>query len=192
MGKEQLSASEITKLELDSKQRRIMGKKIDTFAMGINTNLYNGLFGYMILSSPSIFEGVFYGIAYLGLVYPQIMQVVKPSDYRAKALAKIADTTSKHPEEDLGISAQEYKRLDIRGSQRFFSETNKTRIVSVLSGLAAYDFIEAATQGNHISLALSLALFSLLAWQNLSIGIKSDRRREALRTAFKLSDQAHN
>lgn len=62
-----------------------------------------------------------------------------------------------------------------------FSEVNSTRIVAGLSGLAGYGITESLIQGKYLNAALATVCFGVLAYQNLLIGMRSDRRREVLR-----------
>jgi hypothetical protein len=169
MGNESLDLVEFTELNLNTENRKVLGKWADTLAMTLPTNILNLAVGYSIvkgLTEPDIGFALVSSFFYFVGGYPQIMEITRASDFRARAIQKITDVTSEAPQ--------------------MFSEVNKTRIVAGLSGLAGYGIGESLIQGKYLNAALATACFGVLAYQNLSIGMRSDRRREVLRDILKV------
>lgn len=118
--------------------------------------------------------------AYLVGIYPEIKKVSVWSDKRAEVLRDLIDP-QKLPDEEFGITKEEYKGLKLEKSRFFKTETQKMIAYNALASISGYHMLDGIVNHDWKRAVVASGIFAFCQLQNILIGVYSDRRREVLK-----------
>lgn len=176
MRKESLSQSEYQQLRID---RDRLGKCTNAIGMGA-TSIVSGAAGYAIIEGIRSQDGALLLVSALVIIGGKNItdEVPEISQSRADALSQLTDGG-----QDLVkcISFDEYSRAQQKPMLDRLNEVGNSRLINVLVGVGGYGLINAIANGDTNAALLFAGIFSYFTFENISLGMRSDRRRELLK-----------